>query len=168
MILSAQERRRLPARARMVPVVSTLAGSLLHAAPVVASAPVLPPFGLLMLLSWRLLRPELWHAWIALPLGLFDDLAAGHPPGSAMTLWTFCFLLLDTLDSRLIWRDYWIEWSVAAALITLVMLGGWTVAVFVDGDHALLPVIPQLVVTILCFPATVRLCATLDRWRLRR
>lgn len=168
MIAAAREARLLPARARVVPVAATLAASLLHALPVVASAPVLPPFGLLMLLSWRLLRPELWQAWIALPLGLLDDLAAGHPPGSAMTLWTFSFLLLDTLDNRLIWRDYWIEWSVAAALIVMVMVGEWQVAVFIEGDRALLPIVPQLLVTIFCFPAMVRLCATLDRWRLRR
>ncbi|TVV77326.1 rod shape-determining protein MreD [Sphingomonas solaris] len=169
MIRTAADRTRLlPPRARLVPVASTMAGSLLHALPVVATAPVMPPFGLLVLLGWRLLRPELWHAWVALPLGLFDDLAAGHPPGSAMTLWTFGFLLLDMLDDRLLWRDYWIEWLVAAALIALCMTGTWAVAAFTTGERAIGAILPQIMVTIFCFPAVVRVCAVLDRWRLRR
>lgn len=158
----------LPPRARAVPVVTTMAGSLLNALPVVATAPVMPPFGLLMLLAWRLLRPELWQAWVALPLGLFDDLAAGRPPGTAMTLWTLGFLLLDMLDDRLIWRDYWIEWMVAAVLIVLAMLGGWAIGAWTSGERALLPLLPLMAITIFCFPAAVRLCAMLDRWRLRR
>lgn len=155
-------------RARAAPVGATMLGSLMHALPVVASAPVLPPFGLLILLGWRLLRPELWQAWVAVPLGLFDDLAAGHHPGSAMTLWTLGFLLLDMLDDRLIWRDYWIEWLVASALIALAILGGWGIVAFTVGQRAIWPVVPQMLVTIFCFPAAVRVCATLDRWRLRR
>lgn len=155
-------------RARAVPVATTMLGSLLHALPVVASAPVLPPFGLLMLLGWRLLRPELWQAWVALPLGLFDDLAAGQPPGSAMTLWTCAFLLLDMLDDRLIWRDYWIEWLVAAVLILFAMLGEWAVAAFTVGARPIWPIVPLMLVTIFCFPLAVRVCAMLDRWRLRR
>lgn len=160
--------RLLPPRARLVPVLSTMAGSLVQALPVVASAPAVPPAGLLMLLGWRLLRPELWHAWVALPLGLFDDLAGGHPLGSATTLWTSGFLALDMLDSRLIWRDYWIEWAVAAVLIAWCVIGGWAVAGFTVGDNAISGVIPQTAITIFCFPAVVRLCAVLDRWRLRR
>ena len=34
----------------------------------------MPPFGLLVLLAWRLLRPELWRAWVGLPLGLPAEL----------------------------------------------------------------------------------------------
>ncbi len=169
MIVADPDRARLlPPRARLVPIASTLLGSLTQALPLVATAPVMPPFGLLMLLGWRLLRPELWHAWVALPLGLFDDLAGGHPLGSATTLWTGGFLVLDMLDDRLVWRDYWIEWLVATGLIVWCLIGGWAVATFTDGENTLSGVIPQMLVTIFCFPAIVRLCAVLDRWRLRR
>ncbi|WP_156679641.1 rod shape-determining protein MreD [Sphingomonas profundi] len=160
--------RLLPPRARAVPVLSTMAASLLQALPLVATAPVLPPTGLLMLLGWRLLRPELWHAWVALPLGLFDDLVGGHPLGTATTLWTSGFLVLDMIDDRLIWRDYWVEWGVATALIALCVIGGWWIARFLYGESAFAGVGAQALVAIFCFPAVVRLCAMLDRWRLRR
>jgi rod shape-determining protein MreD len=160
--------RLLPPRARIVPVAATLAGSLLQTLPLVATAPVMPPLGLLMLLAWRLLRPELWPAWVALPLGLFDDLVSGQPLGSATALWTASFLLLDMVDDRLVWRDYWIEWAVAAGLIFFCMGGGWAATAFTAGTGRFEIVVPQLIITILCFPAAVRLCAVLDRWRLRR
>jgi rod shape-determining protein MreD len=160
--------RLLPPRARLVPVVATLAGSLLQALPLIATAPVLPPFGLLMLLGWRLLRPELWLAWVALPLGVFDDLVSGQPLGTAMALWTASFLLIDMVDDRLLWRDYWIEWAVATGLIAFCMAGGWAATAITSGAAPFGTIVPQMLVTILCFPAAVRLCAVLDRWRLRR
>src|SRR3546814_14030046 len=35
---------------------------------------LLPPFGLMVLLAWRLLRPESLKIWSPVLLGLFDDL----------------------------------------------------------------------------------------------
>lgn len=68
-------------------VASILAGSLVTLLPVVATVPFLPPFGLLMFLGWRLLRPGALPVWAAAPLGLFDDLVSGQPLGSAVLLW---------------------------------------------------------------------------------
>ena len=48
-----------------------------------------------------------------LPLGLFDDLVSGQPLGSAMLLWTLCFLAIDVLEQRLVWRDFWQDWLIA-------------------------------------------------------
>lgn len=158
----------LPARAWIVPVISTIAGSAVAALlPYVALSPSLPPLGLLMLLGWRLLRPELWRVWVALPLGLADDLLNGRPPGSAMTVWTLLFLLLDMVDSRLLWRDHWQDWLLAAVSIALAIAGGWAITAFQGGGGTIWLVIPQILVTIFCFPAAERLCAALDRWRLR-
>ena len=115
-------------RLQAVPVVTTMIGSGITLLPFIATAPVLPPLGLLIALGWRLLRPELWAAWVALPLGLADDLITGTTPGTAMTLWTISFLALDMMDNRMVWRDYWLDWLVAAALIVFCILGGWLVA----------------------------------------
>ncbi|WP_157220314.1 rod shape-determining protein MreD [Flavisphingomonas formosensis] len=158
----------LPARAWIVPVASTVAGSAVTALlPYVALSPSLPPFGLLMLLGWRLLRPELWRVWVALPLGLADDLLTGRPPGSAMTLWTLLFLMLDMVDSRFLWRDHWQDWLLAAVSIAFAIAGGWAIAAFQGGGGTIWVVMPQIVMTIFCFPLAERLCAALDRWRLR-
>ena len=152
----------------LVPVLSVLAGSAVTLLPIVATAPVLPPFGLLVALGWRLLRPEMWPAWVALPLGLADDLIGGAPLGSAMTLWTVAFLGIDMADHRPMWRDHWLDWWLASLAITLCCVGGWAVARFTAGGGPLWPVLPQLALSILAFPPVARLCARLDRWRLGR
>jgi rod shape-determining protein MreD len=160
--------RAMRTRARLVPVLSTLAGSAVALAPFISVSPSLPPFGLLVLLAWRLLRPELWQAWVALPLGLADDLIGGAPLGSAMALWTLTFLALDTVDNRLVWRDYWVDWLVAAIAIIFCIGGAWLLARLTGGGGTVLAIVPQIAMSIFCFPAVARLCAKLDRWRLMR
>jgi rod shape-determining protein MreD len=165
--------RQLAARARIIPIASTMAASALATLPAIAQVAVMPPFGLLMLLAWRLLRPEMWPAWMALPLGLFDDLMTGQPLGSAMACWTISLLALDMMDNRAMWRDYWIEWLIAAAVITACILGGWIAVEIISAREriahgTLLAVIPQIATTILCFPLAMRACAGLDKWRFER
>lgn len=157
-----------PLRTVAVPVASTIAGSAMSLLPIVATSPSLPPFGLLMLLSWRLLRPEMWAAWIALPLGLADDLLTGHFLGTSMALWTVALLLMDWVDNVAMWRDFWIEWLIASGGIIAIIVASWALSQ-PPGSHArLLIVVPQIVGAILLFPAILRLTAGLDSWRLRR
>ena len=101
-------------RQRWVPLLSTLFASLLNALPFVLTTPLVPDIAYLVVLSWRLLRPEIWAAHMALPLGLFNDLIAGHPLGQSMALWTLTFLAFDFVDSRVGWRDYWTDWLFAS------------------------------------------------------
>ena len=164
----AYERPLFMARVRSVPVLSTIAGSAATLLPIVAVSPALPPFGLLMLLGWRLLRPEMWQAWIALPLGLADDLIGGQPLGTAMALWTTTLLALDLVDNRMVWRDYWIDWLVAAIAILFCLGGAWMFAWYTGGGGTILALVPQIAIAIFCFPAVARLCVVLDRWRLAR
>lgn len=159
-----------PSRWRLeaVPIGSTLAGSAMALLPVVATDSLTPPFGLLMLLAWRLLRSGLWHPWIGLPLGLADDLLSGNPIGSAMALWTATLLVFDLVDRAVAWRDHWVDWVIAAnALMACTMLG-WMFAGFTGGHGSIFGVARQAGLAILCYPAAVRLVAFLDRWRLRR
>ena len=167
-ILAGTVPRTLPPRAYIVPVASTVAGSALAALPLVADAPILPPFGLLMALSWRLLRSEIWRAWMALPLGLADDLLTGAPLGSAVILLTACFLIFDVMDNRLIWRDYWQDWLITAAALAFCLAGGWLIVRFDGGGGPIRLIAPQLIIAIFCVPMVARLCAALDRWRLQR
>lgn len=157
-----------PLRVILVPILSTLAGSAIGLFPIIATEPVIPPFGLMMLLAWRLLRPEMWPAWAALPLGLADDLISGHYLGTAMILWTVAFLILEWVDQALVWRDGWIEWGIAAAALILIDFGTWGLT-HPSGDtvSALVP-IPQTIGAILLFPAILRITAALDKWRLKR
>lgn len=158
----------LSVRARAVPIVSTMAGSMLTLLPIVATAPVLPPFGLLTLLAWRLLRPEYWRVWAGLPLGFFDDLMSGQPLGSAMLLWTICLIGIDAADRWLLWRDYWQEWFIAAGAISFCLIGGFLIALSTGGGGYITIIVPQIFASMLAFPLVARACAALDRWRLMR
>lgn len=155
-------------RRQWVPILSTLAASLLALFPYVASWPVVPDLAYLVLLAWRLLRPEMWQAHIALPLGLFNDLAAGLPLGQSMALWTLTFLLLDIVDSRVGWRDYWLDWLFAAAAILFYTAGGWYVARQMGAVVPFAVLLPQLALSIFAYPVAARLVVALDRWRLSR
>ncbi|HEX5182329.1 MAG TPA: rod shape-determining protein MreD [Allosphingosinicella sp.] len=151
-----------------VPLLTTLGASLLQALPVVVTTPVVPDFAFLVLLSWRLLRPEMWQAYVALPLGLFNDLVAGHPLGQSMALWTATFLACDLLDSRSGWRDYWLDWLFAALVVALYTIGEWRVAWWMGSRIPFEVVLPQMILGIFCYPVVARLVVSLDRWRLTR
>lgn len=160
-------RRRLHCRAATVPIVSTLAGSATALLPIVADMPIVPPFGLLMLLAWRLLRPELWPAAIGVPLGLADDLLSGRPLGSAMALWTMILLAIEASEDRMAWRGRGEEWLLAAIACGAVVTGNWAVARFVGDTAPLRVTVPMAIGSVLLFPLAQRLCARLDIWRLR-
>jgi rod shape-determining protein MreD len=155
-------------RRQTVPVLTTLAASLLSLLPYVATAPLIPDFAFLVLIAWRLLRPEMWLAQVALPLGLFNDLVAGHPIGQSMMLWTLTFLILDLIDSRVGWRDYWMDWLFAASLILFYTFGGWYIARLMGSQTAFGVLLPQLLLSVFAYPLVARLVVGLDRWRLSR
>ncbi|MBB5985780.1 rod shape-determining protein MreD [Sphingobium lignivorans] len=152
---------------RGTPVVSVMIGSMIVAvAPVIAQTPLLPPFGLMIFLAWRLLRPDIWPLWIGLPLGLFDDLMSGQPLGSAIFLWTIILLALDFESQRHTWRDYWHGWFVASVAMAFALAGGWLAVHLAGHGGPIIQILPQIAYSIGLFPIIVRLCAALDRWRL--
>ncbi|WP_294394323.1 rod shape-determining protein MreD [uncultured Sphingomonas sp.] len=161
-------KRPSPLRLWLVPIAATLAGSAMALLPFVANTALLPPFGLLMALGWRLLRPEMWPAWMALPLGLADDLMSGAPLGSAAALWTIIFLAIDLADTRPMWRDFWLDWMIAGAALLFGIVGAAAIDRFTANGGPVLPAFSQILLAILLFPPVARLCARLDRWRLRR
>ena len=157
---------RLPVQLWLTPVLTTVLGSMVALVPIVVQTPWLPPFGLLMALGWRLLRPEMWGAWIALPLGLIDDLIGGAAIGTAMTLWTIAFLGLEMAEQRVVWRDMWFNWRLASGAILFCVAGAWALAWLVGGAGPWWLIVPQGLLSILCFPAVMRITWLIDRWRL--
>lgn len=155
-------------RFRFAPTLSTAFAILLALLPFVFQSPFLPDFGFLVLLTWRLLRPEIWPAQVALGFGLFADLVAGHPLGQSMLLWTLVFLLLDFVDSRLGFRDYMMDWLLAAAAILFHGAGVWYIAHLMGAPTNLLIMLPQVGLSILVYPLVARIVVGIDRWRLAR
>lgn len=155
-------------RRRFTPAASIALASLAAALPVVAQSPLVPEISLLVVIAWRLLRPEIWPAWTALALGLFNDLVAGHPLGQSMAAWTIIFLACDYVDSRLGFRDYWMDWIIAAAAISFYTGAGWYVGRLMGARIPFTIMLPQLAVSILVYPFAARVVLALDRWRLAR
>ena len=153
---------------QMIPIVSVLLASMAPLLPEIAMAPILPPLGFMVLLGWRLLRDDLWPVWVALPLGLFDDIFSGQPLGSAMALWTISFLVIDFINSRFTWRDHWQDWGIAIIAIAAELTLALGIARITGGAMPFVLLLPQMLVSALVFPMIARVCASLDRLRLAR
>ena len=152
--------------ARAVPWLAIMLASMVPAWLVIASGPVMPPFGFLMIVSWAQLRPGLLPAWAGLPLGLFDDLYSGQPLGSAVLLWSISIIILEMIEARLPWRNFLMEWLVAAGLITAYILLGLGFANIAGGATPIHVILPQVAVSVLVYPLMCRFVALLDRTRL--
>jgi rod shape-determining protein MreD len=153
-------------RQRVIATLMVMGGSLMVLLPIVATVPYLPPFGLMMLLGWRLRRNDMFPAWAGLPLGAFDDLVSGQPLGLAMLCWTACLLCVDMLDTRLVWRSFRQDWLIAAGGIAATLILGRLVASPVSA-HVDTAMLLQIIVAMLLVPATQRLCNASDE-RMRR
>ncbi|HTI31036.1 MAG TPA: rod shape-determining protein MreD [Sphingomonas sp.] len=152
-----------PAIKLALPVLSIILGSLMVLLPVIATVPIVPPFGLLMVIAWRLLRADLIAPWAGIPLGLVDDLFSGAPLGTGMAGWTAALLILEAIDQRVLFRDMWQDWAITAGLIAFDLVLGWALAGLVGGVPAPWLLLPQWLCAVLCYPLVMRSAAWLDR-----
>jgi len=150
----------------MIPAASVVAASALALLPVIAVRGGWPDFGFLMLIAWRLLRADAWPAWWAAPLGFVNDLLTGMPIGLSVSLWTAMMLVMDLVDRRTQWRDYWIEWALAAVLILAAESAEWKVAQWSGAPVPFILMLPSIIISILAFPLFAFIASRLDRWRL--
>ena len=152
-----------------IPAMTVVAGSLIALLPIVSATGWWPDWGLLMLIAWRLLREDAWPAWWAAPLGFANDFILGNPIGLSVALWAAIMIAMDILDRRTMWRDYWIEWAIAALFIGLAELAQWRVAALLGASVPLsMSAGPAIIISVLCFPVAAYLASRLDRWRLGR
>jgi rod shape-determining protein MreD len=151
-----------------IPFLTIVVGSMTPLWPVIAPAPILPPLGLLFLIGWRLLRPNLLPLWAGFPFGLIDDLFSGQPMGSGILLFSMILIGLDLLELRFPWRNFWQNWLTTAVILAAYLTLG---ALFSGADFSLLKlglIVPQLLLSIVLFPLIASLVTVLDRARLMR
>jgi rod shape-determining protein MreD len=157
-----------PWRVRGVPYASIILGSLLPVLLIADLMPLLPSFGFLMLLAWRMVRPGLLPLWAGAPLGAFDDLVSGQPFGSAILLWSLTMIVIEIIETRFPWRDFWHDWFTASVLAVAY----WLAALLVSGARVTPEMIsvaaPQALLSVLLYPIIARMVAGLDRFRLSR
>ena len=154
--------------AAYVPAATVVAASLLSALPIISTSGWFPDFGYLALLAWRLLRADPWPAWLAAPLGFANDLITGNPIGLSVALWTATMLVIDLIDRRTLWRDYWMEWALAAILLFASETAEWRVAAMMGAPLPFTVIVPPLLIAIFSFPVAAWAVGRLDHWRLGR
>jgi rod shape-determining protein MreD len=151
-----------------IPAASVVLASSLATLPIVSLTGWFPDFGFLALVAWRLLRSDPWPAWWAAPLGLLNDLIGGWPIGQSIFLWSVTMLILDLIDRRTIWRDYWMEWASACLLLLFNAWMQWNIAAWSGAWRPFGAVLPHLLISICSFPIAAWIIAKADRWRLGR
>lgn len=149
-----------------MPWMTVALASLLLSLPFLPPLPLLPPLGFMLLLAWVQVRPGLLPVWAGLPLGAFDDLYSGQPFGSAILLWSLAMIASDLIEARIPWRSFMTEWLIAAGLIAGYLVAGMALANMAGGQTPPWIILPQLVLSILLYPAAGRLVALFDRLRL--
>jgi len=161
-------RSHMPLLAYGLPWLTILLGSLTPWLPIISPAPVLPPFGFMLMLAWRLLRPGLLPLWAGLPLGLFDDFYSGQPFGNGVLLFSLTLIAIELIEIRFPWRNFWLDWITAAAILIVYLV----IAALLSGAELSLVqlrvILPQLLLSVVLFPVVARLVAHLDRVRLMR
>ena len=143
-------------------------GVAADALPIVSTAGWFPDFAFLALIAWRLLRSDVWPAWWAAPLGLFNDLATGNPIGLSISVWTAAMLALDLSDRRTQWRGYWLEWVLAGLLLLGNEAAEWRVAQIMGASLPFPAYFLPSVISVLAFPVAAFFVSRIDRWRLGR
>ena len=149
-----------------VPWLTVMLASMAPAWPLIASAPLLPPLGFMMLLAWRQVRPGLLPVWAGLPLGFYDDVFSGQPFGSAVLLWSLALIGFEVLERRFPWRDFWHDWALAVTVLLAYLVSGAIFANAAGASTHLVLVLPQFAIASLLYPLTGRIVGACDRFRL--
>jgi rod shape-determining protein MreD len=161
-------RAHSPILARVVPYATILFGSLIPLLPIIAPGPIIPPFGFMIMVAWRLIRPGLLPMWVGFPLGLFDDFYSGQPFGSGILLFSLAMVGLEVLEARFPWRGFWQDWVTAAVVIAGYLFFAALLSGLDPQPRLFLLILPQVALSILLFPILARAIAWLDTLRLSR
>lgn len=140
--------------------------SLAPILPIVASAPVMPPLGFMLLLAWRQVRPGLLPVWAGVPLGMFDDVFSGQPFGSGVMLWTLAAIVLDLYEARFPFRHFLFDWLVSSIMVCAYLALSLLFANAAGASASMLVIAPQALTSLLLLPLMGRLVSALDRFRL--
>jgi rod shape-determining protein MreD len=162
------EVRRKHLRREYVPIVSTILASLLALLPIIVSSPVIPDFAFLMLIAWRLLRPEMWgpgrrasaracsttrrRATRSASRWRFGRCSSSSSTSS--TAGSVPRLLDGLADRRRCDHAY--------------IFADWYIGTLMGNQADFSVMLPQLAASVLAFPVVARFVLLLDRWRLAR
>lgn len=157
-----------PLRVGLVPYVTIMLASVLPVLLIADTMPLLPSFGLMVFLAWRMVRPGLLPLWAGAPLGAFDDLFSGQPFGSAILLWSLVMIAIELIETRFPWRGFWQDWFTAS----VISVSYWAITLLVSGasitTELLAVAAPQALFAVLLYPIIARMVTGFDRFRMSR
>ena len=142
------------------PYVSIALASFLPVLPIATALPFFPPFGFLMLLAWRMVRPGFLPVAAGFPLGLVDDLFSGQPFGSAILLWSLAMIAIEVLETQFRWRNFHLDWISAAALTVLYVVFAALFSGAKLQAEGLSALAPQIILSLLAYPILARAVAS--------
>lgn len=154
--------------AAMVPWLSIMLGSLLAFFPIATALPLFPPLGFLLLLAWRLQRPGLLPVWAGFPLGMWDDLLSGQPFGSAILFWSLALIAVEVIETRFPWRNFRLDWATASAILVVYLVAAALFSGAGATERMFVALLPQMLLSVLLYPAVSGIVSRLDRFRLMR
>jgi rod shape-determining protein MreD len=157
-----------PFLALAVPWITILLASIAPMLPFIPGIAIVPPLGFMMMVAWKLMRPEQLPTWAGFPLGAFDDLFSGQPFGSAILLWSLAMIAMEVGEARFPWRNFVQDWLASGVLVATYLVMASILSGTGAGFTHIPYLLPQLLLSLMLFPIIARIIAILDRFRLLR
>ncbi|WP_199554311.1 rod shape-determining protein MreD [Sandaracinobacteroides hominis] len=148
---------------RMVPSATVFLSMLVMTLPMPFAWGVMPNLALLFVIIWSSLQPRLMPSWAAFGLGLFADLLFGGPIGVWALLYPACAIAVGMAESRAEGHSLNIDWAFASVLLILAQLLCWQFLHFTGWEAPLLPLMVQVLITILAYPLAAVVAGRIQR-----
>lgn len=166
LLMTADERRRwlLSTWRYGVPAAICTLLLLLMLAPLPLVVPAMPALGLMAVLAWALLQPELMPPWVAFLIGGIADLLFGQPLGVNATSFALAAGAMRLAAPMMGRNGLMFDWLAVSVLLLLVMLLTGPLMALAGRAAALMPLLlMQWLTSVLAWPLLARACAAMQR-----
>lgn len=165
-LMTSDERRRwlISLWRYGVPGLISVAMVVLMLAPLPLPLPAMPNLALMAVLAWAMLQPGLMPLWLAFGVGLVADLLFGQPMGVNATLFAVATASLRLFDAMLLERSHVLDWLAVALLLLACSLATGPLMALAGQPVPVLPLLWQVLTSMIIWPLLLRLCVAVQRW----
>ncbi len=132
-------------------------------APLPVAVPVFPQLGLLSIFVWAMFQPGLMPPWSAFLLGMVADLLFAQPIGVNATLFAATAGFVRLFEARYGHHAHGFDWGMASAVIVVFELLTAQLMSLAGRPIPLMPLLWQVLTSIIAYPLVVALCAGVQR-----
>lgn len=165
LLMTPDERRRwlLSLWRYAVPAVICVCLVVAMLAPLPLPVPAMPNLALLAVLAWVMLQPALMPPWLAFGVGALADLLFGMPIGVNATLFAVAAGSIRLLDLMLVDRSHLVDWLGVSLLLLACTLAIGPLMALAGRPVPVLPLLWQVLTSMIAWPVLLRLCVALQR-----